>query len=563
MNDYFDRVETGLKQAMTRRAHMPWYVRLRLPARRRGLAVILIALVVVTPAVAAVGAVSGWFGPGKPDLGYPVSASSGLGKVIPGTRMLPLQVADPDGGPPWGLRLVKTTRGDTCVQVGRVEDGELGSLGIDSSWDNDHKFHPISPNDAVADVCGATDGAGHGFVSSSEHGWPASAFTPSDYGRGVAVSYCQSSDPGAWLKARLKRLPNGSQSRAQLEKALRREEAALARSKIPACPAGSLRMIFVGLLGPDAKSITYTTPSGQSKTEDTVGGVGAYLIVFKQTPANCDDYSHTLISGVGGCQDNYGRTGGSGLRLPNAVTSVTYKNGSTCSDQPSPSLAAAFKKFNAQSRLDKHQTGKQDRARFAKFLTAHHLTAKSWFKALVPQCPLVGWVAAKQPKVTAAQVASPIKFTVVESTRFCSNGPTGMPFKGKIIACDAAIPPGYRRFYEVPPGQPQSRQALVTASFRARQAVTTTNSWYEWLIDNPGNGGAGGGRTQADVRRGQQIRFTMFETANKTGVYRATVSFMPNAGQSGPQGLGFPGQDGSVVVGRFRFTLPLRGSARK
>jgi hypothetical protein len=192
MSSYFDRVEQAMCEVVQRGAHRRWHLRLLGVVRAHRLAAVVAALVIATPTVAAVGAVSGWFGLGQPDVSYPVSASSGLGQTVPGTRMLPIRVADPGGGPPWGLRLVKTTRGDTCVQVGRVEYGELGSLGIDDSWGNDHRFHPISPNDGVADLCGATDGAGHGFVSSTRHGWPASAYTPTDYGSGAAVGYCQS-----------------------------------------------------------------------------------------------------------------------------------------------------------------------------------------------------------------------------------------------------------------------------------------------------------------------------------------------------------------------------------
>jgi hypothetical protein len=489
--------------------------------------------------------------------------------VIPGTRMLPIQVADPDGGPPWGLRLVKTTRGDTCIQVGRVEDGELGSLGIDYSWGNDHKFHPISPNDGVADICGATDGAGQGFVSSTEHGWPASAFTPSDYGSGTAFSYCQSASPVAEMKARLNQFPKGSKSRALFEQILKRQEAAVARSKIHECPAGSLRMIFVGLLGPDAKSIVYTSPSGAARTEDTVGGVGAYLIVFKQTAANCDDYSKTLIGGSNGCGDNYGSTDYPALRGPNAVTSVTYSSGKTCSDEPSPSFAAAYEKFAAQSRKDRNETAKQARARFAKFLAAHHLTARSWFQALMPQCAPVGWVAAKENHVTAAEVASPLKVTISEGRRFCSKGPwSALSVQDNTITCDRRIPHGYTSYWESSLGANGPLFALIRVSFTAREPVATSNSFYQWFIKAPGNNGGGGNRTQANVRRGETVTFTMSEPIPGTGpdagpavrgIYHGTISFEPNVGQAGPQtGGDDPGHDGSLTVGTFSLRLPLK-----
>jgi hypothetical protein len=53
--------------------------------------------------------------------------------------------------------LVHTSRGDTCVQFGRVVDGQIGTLGIDYAWGNDHQFHEIEPNYSPADICGATD----------------------------------------------------------------------------------------------------------------------------------------------------------------------------------------------------------------------------------------------------------------------------------------------------------------------------------------------------------------------------------------------------------------------
>ena len=161
MNDYFDELEAGLRGATRRRAHLPWYRRIgQMSLRQRRLAAVVAALVIATPTVAAVGAVAGWWAKGKSPIYYPASASSGLGKVLPQDgRLLPIRVADPDRGPPWGIRMVKTTRGETCIQVGRVVDGQIGQLGIDGAWNNDHKFHEIKPNDQMADMCGATDDA--------------------------------------------------------------------------------------------------------------------------------------------------------------------------------------------------------------------------------------------------------------------------------------------------------------------------------------------------------------------------------------------------------------------
>src|SRR5262249_33299780 len=64
----------------------------------------------------------------------------GAGTVVD-NQLLALRVADPDGGPPWGMRVVHTTRGVGCVQVGRVVDGKLGVLGQDGVAGDDHRFH--------------------------------------------------------------------------------------------------------------------------------------------------------------------------------------------------------------------------------------------------------------------------------------------------------------------------------------------------------------------------------------------------------------------------------------
>lgn len=120
MSDYFSTVRQGLADAVERRAYRRWYQRPRIP-HGRSLAVVVVALVVAAPAV---GEVSGWFSPGQPDATGSPSPASLFGVVRPGqSRMLPIRVADPQGGPPWGLRLVRTTRGDTCVQLGRVQGG--------------------------------------------------------------------------------------------------------------------------------------------------------------------------------------------------------------------------------------------------------------------------------------------------------------------------------------------------------------------------------------------------------------------------------------------------------
>ena len=95
----------------------------------------------------------------------------GWGALVPtSARLLDLRVADPAGGPPWGLRVVSTTRGVGCLQVGRVVDGKLGVLGQDGVAHDDHRFHEL-PLDAVEfPSCQFEDSAGHVFASIAANG---------------------------------------------------------------------------------------------------------------------------------------------------------------------------------------------------------------------------------------------------------------------------------------------------------------------------------------------------------------------------------------------------------
>jgi len=459
MSDYFEAVKAELVNAVDRRVHIRWYQRVRRPAGHRGLVVVVAALVIASPAVAAVGAASGWFSPGKPEAYHPWASTSGLGKALAdGDRTLPLRVADPDGGPPWALRLVRTTRGDTCIQLGRVEGGEIGSLGIDGTWGNDHRFHQINPNDDDADICGTTDGAGQGFVDYVGQGAPSSG-------------YAFSSHQGP-----------------------------------------SKRFIFTGLLGPDAKSVTYQTPSGQTKTEQTSGGVGAYLIVVKETKANCNYYIRTLLpTGVTSCEGASGGFGyGLGPVLHSAVTSITYKNGTTCDVQRS-------------------------------------------------QCALVGWVTAKTTPVMAADVTSPLTVSISLGRRFCDKDPQTLKSDAATkVACDGRIPAGYTSFPNGPVRAKWPLLPLVRVSFTAREPVTSSNSFYALQIQSP-LGGTGFIGTDWDIRRGETVTLTMTSPVFRphtesplNGVYHGTISYTPNAGKAVPE------QNGSLLVGRFSFKLPLK-----
>lgn len=247
-------------------------------ARRPSL-VIALVLLLLFAAAAAVAATSGWLTgePVEERPGMTFKSDVGLGKVIAGSaRLAALRVPDPDGGPPWGIRTLHTTRQLGCVQVGRVVDGELGVLGRDGAFGNDDKFHELPPGVLSQSQCAPLDDAGHAFIAISYSGMPAGGLRD-----GCA--------------ARPFKQPRGGHL-------------------LPICPRSDLRNVLYGTLGPQGKAITYRDPTtGRAATQAAVGPDHAYLVVSRPTAEH---------PGTGGWYTL--QTPGSGL------TAVRYRDGSTC-----------------------------------------------------------------------------------------------------------------------------------------------------------------------------------------------------------------------------------------
>jgi hypothetical protein len=223
------------------------------------------------------------------------------GAAIPSTVTLVAETPDPHGGLPWGLRQFQTTRQMTCLQVGRVQDGTIGVIGQDGAWQDDHRFHPISPNAYIADSCSATDAHGAAFNNVSVLGAIASADVP--WGTGRQSGECRT----------------GAEPH-----------------QFPLCPPADLRKLDYGLLGPEAISITYVGTNGRLYTETTNGPNGAYLIVR----ASSSTLSCSQTSGGGqSCTSGSGRFSGPSLQS-GVITSVTYRNGHVC-NLPAPTSAGA------------------------------------------------------------------------------------------------------------------------------------------------------------------------------------------------------------------------------
>jgi len=319
-SDLFDQLpileEIGAELERILQADAPRSQRRRSVARRgrarwRHLRPVVLVLVLVVGGTAAALAATGVILTGSPVRpSGPVVATAGVGiPVVGGSRLLGLRVADPDGGLPWGMRIVHTTRSEVCVQVGRIDQGQLGQLGIDGAFGNDGRFHPLPP-----DVLpGAVEG---GDASSFETCAPP-GHTSSDFSVGIEASAANTPPAGEGV-------------------------------------AGDRLVLSFGLLGPHAASITYHSGS-QTHTEPVLAGLGAYLIVQKYTTGSARRIAALAGTGCGHC---FGTGGSNGDDLPypqtdpaspsGALTSITYRfAGKTCIDNAEAgSGTAAINEYN-------------------------------------------------------------------------------------------------------------------------------------------------------------------------------------------------------------------------
>jgi hypothetical protein len=232
-----------------------------------------VVLVVTTTAALAAGGVISIGSPAKAPVALGVAKpDADTGVVVAGTdRVLSLRVPDTDGGPPWGLRLYSTTRGLGCVTPGRVADGKIGVYGRYGAFDDDGRLHPFDPDTSSGSPsdCTPLDAGGRLFLSVNANPVVASANPLGDCAPRIGTTSL--------------------------------------------CAAGTERTLLYGLLGPQAKSVTYTTPAGP-KTVPTTGPEGAYLIVRPSS-----ERSPSI--------------GASRYPEAEAITEIAFRDGRTCSSQ--------------------------------------------------------------------------------------------------------------------------------------------------------------------------------------------------------------------------------------
>jgi len=219
----------------------------------------------------------------QPAFVLPQSPNAGLGRPLPSSlRLLPMRVADPVGGPPWGMRVIETSRGLACVQGGRVVHGQIGGIGVGYAFEGDGRFHPFAAADAISlDSCATIDARGRAF------------------------------QPGAPAVVTADGLPLAGENIYPYQRVhcdLPGQEDWGVR-----CPHDDLRVLAIGMLGPDAASIRVSTPQ-RTFTVKPYGPDGAYLIVLPAPP-----------------RANTGPYGFQGRAAPGTPTlTVTFRNGSTC-----------------------------------------------------------------------------------------------------------------------------------------------------------------------------------------------------------------------------------------
>lgn len=383
------QVRSQLHDAASRRAHHRDR-RLRLPGRarrRRGWHRAPLISLAVGLGLAGAAFASGVIQFGAPAPNSPVrlftAPRTGDGALTPSTvRMLPISTPDPAGGAPWGMREFSTSRNLGCVEVARLAGGKLVALGQDYAFGDDGRFHELSVASGGAgygDWCSALDRYHRLYINQTWGEQPASAWQSRCYAPG--------SPPGGHLRHE------------------------------PACPLEDERNLYFGLLGPDAKSVTYIL-DGHRHTLATSGPEGAYLIV---TRAKADQ----LLTGVGA---------GGVVPVDGPITEIHYRDGASC-----------------------------------------HLTSRSWIGgayACTPRLQVpVGYVAPPSLSYTHAQAEAPLEVKLIRTRH--DRYELRLAFKSRVALTNAQS--GYNFIWYVPGEQHENHGGYRTESdIAAGQSVSTT-----------------------------------------------------------------------------------------
>jgi hypothetical protein len=450
--------------------------------RRRG-AVAALAAALLAGGVALIG------GGG---VGSPASLVS-VGVHGPLPAGVAARAADPAGGLTWGTRVVHSS-GYTCVQLGRLRGDKLGLLGRDGLAGDNGRFYPMVPSTTYQARCAPNDGGGHAYMTVELGAQPASGAGGGYTGESMCRTAAEQTGINR-MRSRTKRRGSPPPTGGPFT--------------MPVCPSGDLRFVQYGLLGPDARSVTYRI-SGAAHTERT-GPDGAYLIVGPSTPAFCGRFARGTFCGGAGVGPN---SIGGGM-----IETVYYRNAPSC-------------------QVDR---------------------ANSRLPAFAVSCPRVGYVPAK-PSLTDRQVAAPIHVRVINVSAYCL-GHQGAPITGFGPAPTTELAPYH------PCSNPTSDRrgdvthgTLVIFSWTARQPVTSARSNYTFFL-NDGRCGGQGGSTYGQITPGERLTRAMIlqPRPHCTSTLTGAVGYNPDLGPGGGDSGGDePGHGSSLLVGHF--TAPIHGS---
>lgn len=209
--------------------------------RGRLLVTILVAGGVTTGALAATGALRVTSEPSLAEQ-MPFAPDEGAGVPKGPVRLLPLRVKDPQGGPPWALRIFKTTRSAACAQAGQLYRGRFGLV------EDDGTGRPLFR------------------ISQPMMGFTTSCTNPTVDGLPAF--------PGMRTERRI----GGAQSSPNCGTRPGRRDP---------CPIQAVTVLRFGMLGPQAQSIRTTALKGGGPVSQEVrpGTGGAYLFVDAPDPA--------------------------------------------------------------------------------------------------------------------------------------------------------------------------------------------------------------------------------------------------------------------------------------
>lgn len=242
-----DDLERELHRAASRpRRRRLW------PAGRAGL--LLATGAIVTGSVATAAGL-GLVGPepDRPENFDQAIPTEVTGRTVDDGTLMAVRAEDPDGGPPWGIRVTRTARDAACVQIGRVVQGQLVHLGREGAFDNDGRAHVVP---ATSNLCVPTDDRGTPILRAS---------TTTSTTAGI-------------------RRCTQRQTRAQYDRDRRVSPATDAEwqtAQDDMCTPGSGRLLRWGFAGPDANEVRLagTPDAAPQRTTLPDRGPGAWLFV--------------------------------------------------------------------------------------------------------------------------------------------------------------------------------------------------------------------------------------------------------------------------------------------